>query len=71
MGKECAQSRRTLLLTGWLREFCENMINSIKGGRPALRKLGGVLSFSLHFHLVRLAICRFLTNSWVLLFFSY
>jgi hypothetical protein len=30
----------------------ENMINSIKGGELALRKLGGVLSFSLLFHLL-------------------
>jgi hypothetical protein len=29
----------------------ENMINFMKGGELALRKLGGVLSFSLLFHL--------------------
>jgi hypothetical protein len=29
----------------------KNMINSTKGGELALRKLGGVLSFSLFFHL--------------------
>jgi hypothetical protein len=50
-GRECAQSDRTLLLTRWLREVCGNMINSTKGGEVALRKLGGVLSFSLLFHL--------------------
>jgi hypothetical protein len=41
-----------LLLTRWLREVCENMINSTKGRELALRKLGGVLSFSLPFHLL-------------------
>jgi hypothetical protein len=29
----------------------KNMIYSTKGGQLALRKLEGVLSFSLHFHL--------------------
>jgi hypothetical protein len=30
----------------------KNMINSTKGGELALRKLGGVLSFCLPFHLL-------------------
>jgi hypothetical protein len=34
------------------KKFVENMINSTKGGELALRKLGGVLSFSLPFHLL-------------------
>jgi hypothetical protein len=46
----------------------ENVINATNGGDLALRKVGGVLSFSLHFHLVRL-VCRFLANSWVLWLF--
>jgi hypothetical protein len=45
-------SGRTLLLTGWLREVCGNMINFTKGRELALRKLGRVLSFSLPFHLL-------------------
>jgi hypothetical protein len=48
-------SGRTLLLTGWLREVCENMIDFSKGGELALRKLGGVLNFSLLFHLLFVA----------------
>jgi hypothetical protein len=32
-------------------KFVKNMINSTKRGDLALRKLGGVLSFSLPFHL--------------------
>jgi hypothetical protein len=44
----------------------KNIINSSKGGELALRKVGGVLSFSLHFYLVRLTVCRFLAYSWVL-----
>jgi hypothetical protein len=50
-GGKCAQSVITLLLNRWLREVCGNMINSTQGGELALRKLGGVLSFSLLFHL--------------------
>jgi hypothetical protein len=41
----------------------EDMINSTKGGELVLRKVGGVLRFSWHFHLVRLVVCRFLANS--------
>jgi hypothetical protein len=32
-GRECAQSGRTLFLTEWLREVCENIINPTKGER--------------------------------------
>jgi hypothetical protein len=60
-------SGRTLLLTGWLREVCGNMINFTKGRELALRKLGRVLSFFFAFSFVG---CHFLSNS-SFLWFSY
>jgi hypothetical protein len=57
-GRECAQSGRTLLLNRWLREVCGKHDKFYLRGELALRKLGGVLrnlggvlSFSLPFHL--------------------
>jgi hypothetical protein len=51
MGRECAQSGRTLLLTGWLRKVCGKHDKLYLRGRACIEKVRGVLSFSLLFHL--------------------
>jgi hypothetical protein len=51
MRRECAQSDRTLLLTGWLREVCGKHDKFYLRGRAFIEKVRGVLSLALLSHL--------------------
>jgi hypothetical protein len=64
-GRECAQSSKTLLLTGWLREVCEKYDKFYQIGRDCIEKIRGSVEFLFTFSFV---ICCFLANSWVLRF---
>jgi hypothetical protein len=64
-GRECAQSYRTLLLTGWLREVCGKHDKFYQRGRACIEKVRGSVVFFFAFSFVDF---RFLATSWFLRF---
>jgi hypothetical protein len=51
-GRECAQSGRTLLLTGWLREVCGKHDKFYERGRACIEKVRGSVEFFFAFSFV-------------------
>jgi hypothetical protein len=64
-GRECAQSGRTLLLIGWLREVCGKHDKFYQRGGVCIEKVRGNVEFFFAFSFV---VCHFLINYWVLQF---
>jgi hypothetical protein len=64
-GRECAQSDRTLLLTGWLREVCGKHYKFYLRGRACVEKVKGSVEFFFTFSIV---VCHLLAKFWVLRF---
>jgi hypothetical protein len=64
-GGECAQSGRTLLLNGWLREVCGKHDKLCQRGRACIEKVRESVEFFFAFSFV---VCRCLSKSWVLQF---
>jgi hypothetical protein len=49
MGRECPQSGRTLLLTGWLREVCGKHFKFYQRGRVCIEKGRGSVKLFIAF----------------------